>query len=126
MALHFMKVTGWSKSGDIEFTDIRLPAKCIVCPRCGGQGKHVNPAIDGQGLSQEDFDQDPDFAEGYFSGRYDVRCEECSGEKVLHVPDERECRKRLSWWKGLIRYQQALDFAHQDWLERNQEQRMGY
>lgn len=57
-----------------------------VCPLCDGRGKHVNPSIDSNGLTADDFDEDPDFAEGYFGGAYDVRCNLCQGEKVVPVP----------------------------------------
>ena len=57
-----------------------------VCPVCDGRGKHVNPSIDAHGLSREDFDEDPDFAESYFRGDYDTRCNLCGGEKVVPVP----------------------------------------
>jgi len=57
-----------------------------VCPLCDGKGKHVNPSIDAHGLTREDFDEDPDFAESYFRGDYDQRCNLCSGEKVVPVP----------------------------------------
>lgn len=60
-----------------------LPGTNRVCPRCAGVGRHVNPAIDSHGISPEEFEEDPDFAEGYFSGRYDVPCEECAGERVV-------------------------------------------
>lgn len=64
-----------------------LPAKFQVCSRCSGAGSHVNPSIDGNGLSREDFDQDPDFEESYFRGDYDVRCETCKGARVVPIPD---------------------------------------
>lgn len=54
-----------------------------VCPTCEGRGSHVNPSIDSQGLSAEDFDEDPDFREDYFSGAYDVPCAECRGNRVV-------------------------------------------
>jgi hypothetical protein len=65
-----------------------LPSKFEVCPLCAGRGKHVNPAIDAGGLTREDFDEDPDFAEDYFAGAYDVPCYECKGQRVVPVPDE--------------------------------------
>lgn len=68
--------------------DIIIPARWEVCPRCDGEGSHVNPSIDGHGLSSDDFAEDPDFAEAYFSGAYDVPCEECRGRRVVLVPDE--------------------------------------
>ena len=65
-----------------------LPVRFEVCGRCNGHGCHVNPAIDGHGLTAEDFRDDPDFEEGYFSGRYDVTCEVCDGVRVLPEVDE--------------------------------------
>ena len=62
-----------------------MKGKWIVCGRCDGEGKHVNPAIDGQGgLTAEDFDQmGPEFEDDYFSGVYDVICTECKGQRVV-------------------------------------------
>jgi len=57
--------------------------KWIVCPVCKGEGKTVNPAIDCNGLSQEDFAADPDFAESYWRGDYDITCRACSGQRVV-------------------------------------------
>jgi hypothetical protein len=66
-----------------------------VCPLCEGHGKHVNPSIDAHGLSREDFDEDPDFAESYSRGDYDVRCTLCRGEKVVSVPLDAEVRETI-------------------------------
>jgi DnaJ-class molecular chaperone len=65
--------------------ELMLPgtSKNVICSRCDGEGVHCNPAIDGHGISPEEFDEDPDFRENYFSGVYDVRCEECHGEKII-------------------------------------------
>lgn len=86
------------------------PRKYIwtICDCCRGAGKHVNPSVDGHGLSREDFDQDPDFAEAYFSGGYDVSCAECGGTGKVKSPkpgalsfsDLRtlaEARRRAQW-----------------------------
>ncbi len=77
--------------GEIE---IIFPANFEVCDRCNGTGKHVNPSIDGNGLSREDFDQDPDFEEAYFRGDYDVSCSVCRGQRVVPVVDEERLTKR--------------------------------
>jgi hypothetical protein len=77
---------------DGDELEVSLPARFEVCPTCEGKGTHVNRAIDGNGLTREDFDQDPDFAEDYFRGGYDVQCEECKGTRVVAVVD----KKRLS------------------------------
>jgi len=60
-----------------------FPINFSVCPVCRGRGTHVNPSIDSHGLSREDFENDPDFAEDYFSGVYDVVCYECDGANVV-------------------------------------------
>jgi hypothetical protein len=59
-----------------------LHTKWEVCDQCQGSGTMVNPAIDAGGLSQEDFDEDPDFAADYFGGRYDMTCNCCKGKRV--------------------------------------------
>ncbi|MGK2884355.1 MAG: hypothetical protein ACSLE8_06200 [Rhodococcus sp. (in: high G+C Gram-positive bacteria)] len=64
-----------------------LPFYWAICDRCNGHGKHVNPNVDGHGLSREDFDEDPDFAEDYFAGVYDVSCYDCGGAGKVKVPD---------------------------------------
>jgi hypothetical protein len=87
-------------------TTIEIPFAWAVCGICQGRGRHVNPAIDAGGLSREDFDEDPDFAEGYFSGRYDVTCSECNGRRV--VP---ELTPRTEAERDAIR---ALDAQEED------------
>lgn len=54
-----------------------------VCGTCDGKGTHVNPSIDAHGISPEEFDDDPDFRDNYFSGMYDVACYECQGRRVV-------------------------------------------
>jgi hypothetical protein len=53
--------------------------KWIICPVCNGDGTTVNPAIDCNGLTKEDFDEDPQFAEDYRAGAYDITCRACNG-----------------------------------------------
>jgi hypothetical protein len=67
---------------------VDLPMKMVVCPCCDGRSTVVNPAIDAGGLSQEDFDDDPDFEERYLSGYYDITCPECKGMNVTPAIDE--------------------------------------
>ena len=74
-------------NGDCDEERLIVPAKFEVCGQCQGNGTHVNPSIDGHGLTREDFDADPDFEEQYFSGVFDVRCYECKGERVVKVPN---------------------------------------
>ena len=59
-----------------------------VCPTCNGKGSHVNPSIDCNGISGNDFYEDPDFAESYMQGLYDVGCYECHGKRVVPTCDD--------------------------------------
>lgn len=63
-----------------------FPATREKCDRCDGTGAHVDPAIDGNGLSEES-QSDPEFMGDYMAGNYDVPCEECKGEKIVLVID---------------------------------------
>ena len=84
---------------------VRLPVEYEVCGTCRGKGTHVNPAIDSNGLTSEDFADDPDFREEYFSGAYDQECNECHGEKVVPVVDETQADardlKELREWQSM-------------------------
>lgn len=68
-----------------------FPAKFEVCGTCEGRGSHVDPSIDSNGISQEKFDQDPDFEESYFAGNYDMQCVECKGLRVVPVVNLEAC-----------------------------------
>lgn len=70
-----------------------LPATFRICPVCDGAGKRVNAAIDGNGISPEEFIEDPDFEESYFAGDYDVVCDRCSGARVIKVLDRSSARR---------------------------------
>ena len=62
-----------------------FPCEMQVCSVCDGKGTHVNPSVDCNGLSREDFENDPDFAESYFRGDYDQTCNNCGGNNVEPV-----------------------------------------
>ena len=72
-----------------------------VCHLCEGTGTHVNPSIDSNGLTAEDFYEDPDFFEDYRSGMYNVPCYLCSGNRVIpkaigaitELDDQEECEE---------------------------------
>ena len=91
-------------------------AEYVVCVVCNGRGSHVNPAIDSQGLSSEDFAQDPDFAEGYFSGVYDVQCSGCLGRRVALWPLDED---------GEAAYLDAWQVAEDSRAEYEAERRFG-
>lgn len=85
-----IEVTYTDDNGD-ENVD-SFPAKYEVCGRCDGEGKHVNPNIDGHGISAEEWENewDEESRENYFNGVYDVICEKCNGKRVVLVPIDPE------------------------------------
>ena len=95
----------------------RIPVEMVVCTACDGVGQYTNPDIDRQGLSREDFDEDPDFAESYFhSDLYKIPCQLCKGLNVIPVPIEEETLKEI---------QEVLDGRRDDYNEAEAERRMG-
>lgn len=115
MAKPTFTIETFDKDGD-QVT-LELPAKFEVCGTCEGRGTHVNPSIDGNGLSREDFDQDPDFEEAYFRGDYDVQCRTCHGEKVVPVADY--TRMNFAQKRALVRHRRSeAESARDDYSER--------
>lgn len=95
------------------------PIKCHweMCDLCEGKGTHVSPSVDSHGISAEEFYDDPDFAESYFSGVYDVPCAECGGRRVMWVPNTND--------PNIKEYEEAVQ-SHYDYLgEMEAERRMG-
>lgn len=72
--------------------------KKVVCPSCRGRGKYVNPGIDSNGISANEFYEDPEFADAYFAGTYDVTCEECQGANVVDSFADPEVAERWKEW----------------------------
>lgn len=91
-----------------------------VCPMCMGEGTTVNPSIDAGGISSEQFYEDPDFADDYFGGVYDIQCPECKGRTTVQDVDFERLPQKLQdalddWWES-----ESADHA-----ERMAEIRMG-
>jgi hypothetical protein len=102
-----------------EVVDL-LPARWKICDRCHGNGTH-DPDAFSNGFTTEELYEDPDFAEAYFEGRYDVACEEnCNGGKIM-VIDEDNCNPEL-----LAAYRRQQEFEYNYKREREHERRMGY
>ncbi len=98
--------------------EVEIPTTTVSCPRCRGKGSHVNPAIDGNGLSQEDFDEaGPEFRDDYMAGVYDVPCYECKGRRFVLVPDRDKLTKeeRAAWYQQV---RELADMAAEEEAER--------
>ena len=81
---------------EVEHT---FPAINEVCGRCEGYGTHLNPSIGQHAYTLEEFNEafdDDESREAYFTrgGMYDVRCEQCHGNKVIQVIDEEHMPER--------------------------------
>tara|TARA_R110002020_G_scaffold2230_3_gene10382 strand:+ start:2022 stop:2513 length:492 start_codon:yes stop_codon:yes gene_type:complete len=61
---------------------VLLPGVYEVCNVCQGKGTVVDPRMDRNGLGEEQLN-DPDFMDGYWSGRFDIPCRECKGRRVV-------------------------------------------
>lgn len=82
------------EAGGFEGDTLDVPCKAEVCGVCDGRGSYVNPAIDGHGITAEEWngpDWDDDSRQAYLSGGYDVQCAECHGLRVVPVPDLERC-----------------------------------
>lgn len=88
---------------------LRLPHTWEVCPVCQGRGSHVNPSIDCNGITPEDFAEDPDFEEAYFEGVYDVPCNRCKGRTTVPVIDEPRLTHRQRRALLVHRARQAIE-----------------
>jgi hypothetical protein len=88
--------------GPCEFPDggeeeVVIPSHMEVCERCEGRGKVDHEAFS-NGISQDSFDEDPDFREDYFNGVYDVLCPECRGHNVVEEPDDDLTPRQQAAW----------------------------
>jgi len=86
----------FSDGGDTS-EDVVVRIEWGVCPTCDGTGSHVSPSVDAGGLTDEDFADDPGFAEDYRSGKFDVACNECGGERVVPVPADDDPETPRGW-----------------------------
>mgnify|MGYP006262608539 CR=1 FL=1 len=90
---------------------INLRTHFIVCPTCKGKGTQMNPSIANAVYTREDFDEDPDFTENYFSNTYDIPCLECRGIRVVPEPDpELNTPEDMEKYRNYIEEKAMLDY----------------
>ena len=105
---------------------INFPTKFEVCPTCDGKGTHVNPNIDSNGITSDEWANDwsPEDQETYLSGGYDVPCYECDGKRVVPEVDEDKCddglKAKLELWNKQLSEQAQCDAEYRRAIE------MGY
>lgn len=77
---------------DYATVTLLLPGKNEVCGECQGDGRHTNRNIDGNGITQSEWNEwDYEDRETYMSGGYDVTCTECHGNKISFQLDYDAC-----------------------------------
>lgn len=103
--------------------DADLPTKFDVCHRCDGHGKHVNPNVDYNGITSDEWanDWDDESREMYLSGGYDVECYECNGNRVVAVVNEDALDSET-----LRHYKEYNDNQYRLTREREDELKYGY
>lgn len=106
-----------NREGEVDLPE-QVRCEMEVCGTCSGHGKVVDPRIDSDGLTPEDFADDPDFADSYHDGFYDIRCLECEGLRVVPVPMFSEELKAI--------LEDREDSLRADYMERLNESRRGY
>lgn len=110
----------WDEDADeIELEGV--PFQYAVCRTCRGKGEYVNPNIDRQGITPEEFEEDPDFFESYRRGMYNVVCVRCGGKRVVPVPEERGCDP-----DHLRMIQEHIEWLAQEAREFVRDAEMGY
>lgn len=83
-----IEVSYQDSEGNDLVDQFRVSTHYQVCTQCQGSGKMVDPVYDAGGLTREELDFDPDFKEDYFSGRCDVLCSLCNGNRVILNEDK--------------------------------------
>jgi DnaJ-class molecular chaperone len=79
---------------------LRLHYRNELCHSCDGEGSR---ALHGLVVSQEAM-EDQDFMEDYFGGKYDTKCEDCNGEKVVRVANtDAMTEEQQKAWRRYLR-----------------------
>ena len=109
--------------GEYIEEEVEIFVKYDVCPTCDGVGHYVNPSIDSHGISEDEWcgEWDEDEREGYLSGRYDITCGECNGNRIVPVVDEDRNSKEL-----VDRVNNYIDELYCSAREQLHEREMGY
>jgi hypothetical protein len=126
MSRNSLTVTVYTNRDGIE---VAFPARWVICDACDGHAtttRHIE--CDGGGFTASEWadacGDDPDFAEDYFSGRYDRPCPYCNGLGRVQAIDEDAIRG----WRQTILYRaycaQEADSAAIDAMHAA-ERRMG-
>lgn len=89
-------------------------SKFIVCPSCEGTGG--TSAYLGEFTSDDMHDMDDEFMEDYFAGRFDRKCEQCQGQRVVACCKREGCDNEVAvinsfWSRGVTVYTECFDHS---------------
>jgi hypothetical protein len=100
-----MKITITMPHADEDSDEqVEFPAKYEVCGACRGTGTQLCEGLRGADVT-EDLREDPDFAEDYRAGVYDVQCERCGGRTTELVVDvDRLTPEQKARWDSHLQY----------------------
>lgn len=86
-----MQMTVVLEDDDGNEFEVQFPIEFVVCGTCDGKGSHVDPNIDSNGITGDEWNEwDYDERERYMSGGYDVTCYECNGDRVVPEINEKK------------------------------------
>ena len=74
---------------DGSYREVTVPTKWEICDGCQGEGQ--SSAYLGAFTASEWAEEDQEFQEDYFAGRYDRACEDCKGSGKVKVIDDERC-----------------------------------
>ena len=106
---------------------VNLPCKVDWCYACNGSGGRSKYDIEGYDINSMITDDgghtDYDFKEDYFSGKTDITCNICNGDKIQNIVDWESCNElQLAILKSDEKcWQEEAD----DRAEQEAERRMG-
>lgn len=119
-----MQMTVIMTDDDDNETEVSFPIRFEVCNTCEGRGRHVDPNIDSNGITSDEWNEwDDDEREGYMSGRYDITCLECHGDKVTPEIDNSKMddKQKELYKKYLDKLNDDIAYAHECMMERRME-----
>ena len=83
--------------GIIFDNQVVLPCKVDWCGCCDGSGTRSRYDVEGYDINAMLYDEDgiidEQFAEDYFNGRTDIKCDECEGTRIQTMMDFESCNE---------------------------------
>lgn len=96
---------------DGTIVEEQFPSQKQVCHRCRGEGYHLVDGMRDHAYSYDEFTEsfDEEEQEEYFrvGGRYDQKCEACSGKGLVDAIDESACSEKQMLLLSLLEAEES-------------------